>query len=275
MNDHVANTTAIACHINARVRGIACPPIAQSEVVFKCDRAVEFWGAKRKQLSKWTELQLVSTDPDGWIDDQVNRGVTRASIAYTPSANGTRKDRNTAGFVGGGGKFLLVLHRRNRTEFWHAMTKVEDKDDPDQKIWKTGFFVASSQSDPPPTNRSVALVSSDLRNALVAIHAFAVKQDIVEFARTFQESLDRLDSEDPLAGSYYRPAIPEGLLSLDALRLFGAAELPFVFGAMGSWNDLGFHRDTSLQEEYDTISDRLFGLSNEAVCAAVNDGVPS
>jgi hypothetical protein len=39
---------------------------------------------------------------------------------------------------------------------------------------------------------------------------------------------------------------------------------------MGSWNDLGFQGD--LQQKYDSLSDRLFVLSNEAICAAVNDG---
>ncbi len=275
MNDLIADTVAMACHLNAKVRGVSCPPIAQNEVVFNFHHSVEFWDAKQKLLSRKFELELVSTDPDEWIDDQIRRGTTQASLAYKPSPKGTREDRMTAGFVGGGGKFLLVLQKWNASEIWHSMTKVEDKDDPEQKIWKTGFFFASSQAEPPPKHRSVALVSSDLRGALVAIHAFAEKQDINDFAKTFREALDRLDADDPLAGCYYRPVIPDGLLSLEARRLFAAAELPFVFGAMGSWNDLGFHRDEQLQEEYSTLSDRLFALSNEAICVAVNDGVPS
>lgn len=272
MIDHTANTVAMACHLNARIRGVTCPPIAQNEVVFNFHHSVEFWDAKRKLLSKKFKPKLVSTDPDEWIDDKIRRGTTRASLMYRPSPNGTRKDRKTAGFVGGGGQFLLVLHRKTNVELWHSMMKIEDRDHPDQKIWKTGFFFASSQAEPLPKDQSVASVSSDLRGALVAVHAFAIRQGITDFAKTFREAIDRLDADDPLAECYYRPVIPDGLLTLEARQLFGAAELPFVFGAMGSWNDLGFHRDADLQEEYSKLSDRLFELSNEAICAVVNNG---
>ncbi len=269
MNDLVANTIAMACHLNASARGIDCPSIGQNEVVFKFHRSVEFWGANRKLLSKKLELKLISTDPDEWVNDQIQSGVTRASLVYRPSPKGTREDRKTAGFVGGGGKFLLVLHRKTDAELWHSMTRVEDKDHP-ERIWKTGFFFAGKQSEPTAKLREIKSVSSDLRDTLTTIEAFAAQQDIKDFAKTFREAIERLDADDPLAGCYYSPAIPDGLLSLEARRLLAAAELPFVFGAMGSWNDLGFQGD--LQQKYDSLSDRLFVLSNEAICAAVSDG---
>jgi hypothetical protein len=54
-----------------------------------------------------------------------------------------------------------------------------------------------------------------------------------------------------------------------AQGLLAAAEAAWVFGTMGSWNDIGF-TDKSLQSEYDAISDRVFDLVVQSAVAAVN-----
>ncbi len=46
------------------------------------------------------------------------------------------------------------------------------------------------------------------------------------------------------------------------------AQKAWVFGGMGSWNDLWFEGEA--QGEYDRVSDRLFQTVNEAIRAAAN-----
>jgi hypothetical protein len=57
-------------------------------------------------------------------------------------------------------------------------------------------------------------------------------------------------------------------MSLVAKQLLGAAQHGWVFGAMGSWNDIGFQGQDG--EEYLQVSDQLYDLLNRAICAAVN-----
>jgi hypothetical protein len=57
-------------------------------------------------------------------------------------------------------------------------------------------------------------------------------------------------------------------MPLEAKQLLGAVQAAWVFGGMGSWNDLGFDGDD--QQEYDKLSIELFLLLNQAICSAIN-----
>jgi hypothetical protein len=57
-------------------------------------------------------------------------------------------------------------------------------------------------------------------------------------------------------------------MSLEAKQLLGAVQTAWVFGGMGTWNDLGFEGDD--RREYDALSGELFLLLNQAICGAVN-----
>ena len=57
-------------------------------------------------------------------------------------------------------------------------------------------------------------------------------------------------------------------MPLEARQLLGAVLAGWVFGGMGSWNDLGF--DGEDQEEYTELSDELFTLLNQAIAVAID-----
>jgi hypothetical protein len=57
-------------------------------------------------------------------------------------------------------------------------------------------------------------------------------------------------------------------MPLEAKQLLASAQAAWVFGGMGSWNDLGF--DGNDQQEYTALSDELFLLLNQAIGATVN-----
>jgi hypothetical protein len=50
-----------------------------------------------------------------------------------------------------------------------------------------------------------------------------------------------------------------------------AAMSAWVFGGMGSWNDMGFPGET--QKEYEQVSDKLFDLLNESMEAAATSSM--
>lgn len=75
-------------------------------------------------------------------------------------------------------------------------------------------------------------------------------------------------ANDPLALVYHKDLVPEGLLSLSARQILAACQAAWVFGGMGSWNDLAF--DGQEQSRYRGLSNELFALLNMAICASVN-----
>jgi hypothetical protein len=115
---------------------------------------------------------------------------------------------------------------------------------------------------------SAATFKHELDITLSRIESFATRQNLEHFAKAFREARALLSSELPLSKTYYADLAPNPALPLDAKQLLAAAQAAWVFGGMGSWNDLGF--DGEDQQEYGRLSDRLFSLLIDAVCSAVN-----
>jgi hypothetical protein len=88
------------------------------------------------------------------------------------------------------------------------------------------------------------------------------------FAGAFRNASGKLSSADPLAGTYHSDLAPTPIMPLEAKQLLASAQAAWVFGGMGSWNDLGF--DGNDQQEYTALSDELFLLLNQAIGATVN-----
>ncbi|MBO1740800.1 hypothetical protein JNB50_18965 [Leifsonia sp. TF02-11] len=96
----------------------------------------------------------------------------------------------------------------------------------------------------------------DLRAALDAIKGFAERDvDIAEWASWFTEALGLLDAPEP-AIPYNPDLAPEGL-PLESRQLLAAAVKSWVFGGMGSWNDLAYS-DAARGAEYDQRTDELY-----------------
>jgi predicted butyrate kinase (DUF1464 family) len=56
---------------------------------------------------------------------------------------------------------------------------------------------------------------------------------------------------------------------LTAKQLLFSAGNAWVFGGMGSWNDLGFDNKED-NETYDRLSEQLYSNINEAIIASTN-----
>ena len=72
----------------------------------------------------------------------------------------------------------------------------------------------------------------------------------------------------PLRDHYHGDLVQADLLSLGDLQLFCCAAKAWVFGGMGSWNDVWF--GGSDQEDYRELSDRLFSAIVDGLLFATN-----
>lgn len=68
---------------------------------------------------------------------------------------------------------------------------------------------------------------------------------------------------------YHKDLYVPGSLCKSAEAMLDAAQSAWVFGGMGSWNDMGF--DGQEQREYESVSEELFNAVNRALCVAVNE----
>lgn len=66
---------------------------------------------------------------------------------------------------------------------------------------------------------------------------------------------------------YHPDMLPQTGYSVEARQLLAMATRSWVFGGMGSWNDVGFG-DPDVQAEYEEITSRLYGAVVDAIRAA-------
>ena len=96
----------------------------------------------------------------------------------------------------------------------------------------------------------------------------AFRQRLSQFARMFRSGLQALEAERPLDDEAFAQYAPRQALSLTGQQLLAATCTSWVFGGMGSWNDLRFHGPD--QALYGSLSAKLFAVLSEAIVVGVN-----
>ena len=88
----------------------------------------------------------------------------------------------------------------------------------------------------------------------------------------FKSALSALDSSKQLDFTPYLN-FPLEVISTEQSRLLQAADRAWVFGGMGSWNDMGFESDQQ-HAEYEVVSSRLYQAVNVVITDVVNSASP-
>ena len=107
-----------------------------------------------------------------------------------------------------------------------------------------------------------------LSTNLKEISKFARKHGLDGFADAFDKGFPALHSTNPYSEIYHKDLSPNNFLDLEAYQLLAASQTAWVFGGMGSWNDMGFEGNDQI--EYDRLSDDLYRLLNGSYLTAAN-----
>lgn len=212
-----------------------------------------------------------AADPVQWIERLRDQGVLGFRLHHVVRNDPRISDRMSVGLVGGGRRSLIESARDGVSDLWEARWRVQNRNDPDRKIWEVTYCRVAPDCAPVQFKaRGLATLRRELEGVLSKIEEFAYQQNLQEFAKWFRRGIDVLHADDPLKEVYHSDLAWGGRLPLDAKQILGAAQAAWVFGGMGSWNDLGF--EGRAQDEYTVLSDELFSLLNQAICEAANSG---
>jgi hypothetical protein len=233
-----------------------------------------------RQKGDMREEVAYADDPPAWFARLKKDGVYAIRMIYGPTEGkklGDKQiaDRMLVGFVGGGGRWLIETVSPNGSDFWEARWEVGDQNRPDSRIWRVTYGrIASNQ----PTLERQAIdldeIKTRLADNLEAIGNFARMRKLDGFARAFDAGLAQLNAQDPYKSARRSNLVPDQeALPLVAAQLLGAAQVAWVFGGMGSWNDLWVEGDD--QSLYEQLSEDLYHLLNAAIAAAANSSAPS
>ena len=272
MNGSIAQVVVLVCAGNAMLKGRDVSGLWPNADVFKFTKECRFLAPPLDgpfSLSR----DYVADNPTEWLAKQT-RGSNGFRLRmehrrFDRPMGGQDQERMTAGFVGGGPHWYVEVMRPHGSDLWEAQDRVSNKDDPDHRIWSTTYLRTSSHVVlPPPNQPPIPEVSKRLLNALEEIHAFANEVRADPFAKLFGDAIADLRSASPPASGYSDDIFRYGAPGLPARRLFAAASAAWVFGGMGSWNDLGFEGKTEVR--YIALSDMLFWTLVDAIVAATN-----
>ncbi|MCW5690663.1 MAG: hypothetical protein KIT76_19120 [Pseudolabrys sp.] len=268
MNGELFQLVALACDVNAGLAG-SKRPIAD-HVAYRFCRSISFATLEEKPSGEWQET-IIAAAPDSWIESLVEKRAVGAALSLGPREDEPLAERVATAFAGGGSDWALEIDLPgNIRQKWIARWETGEPDASGERIWRVTYGCIETSAGPPRQPPDLAAASDDLERALVAVRSFAMQQGHLDnFVETFDTALKCLTAPPG------RPAYPLDtymhILTPHAANVLQAAECAWVFGGMGSWNDMGF--DGAADVEYRSVSDGLYVAINGAILTAVNSSL--
>jgi len=238
--------------------------------IFVYDNTVDFRELRKLIFLSPLREVVVSENPVEWFKYLKEDGCIRLRLYFQSSKDQSRaKDHQLAGMVGGGGLWLIEAMYGGYSNYWASRWQVGDQNAPDKRIWLVNYVRTAVKLASTNVQIEPGEVKDKLRQSLEEIAEFASRQKLTNWGKIFEDARLILESEQPEEGSYYKGQFPLGYYSLAARQVLFAADAAWVFGGMGSWNDLGFD-DKEDNDLYNKLSEQLYADINRAFISAVN-----
>jgi hypothetical protein len=219
---------------------------------------------------------VIATNPVDWLIRIKNDGCKSIRLYFQNSKDQTKaKNYQLAGFVGGGGAWLAEVIYDGYSDYWANRWEGTDPDNADRKIWSVSYGLAAKRRRITNQQINEKEIKERLKQTLTDIANFAYGQDsgdwqdLSSWGKQFDKANFVLESENPERDYYQKGLIPIGNYSLTARQILFSAGSAWVFGGMGSWNEVGFN-DKEIHKFYEKLSEQLYTNINDAVIAAIN-----
>ena len=227
-----------------------------SDVSFK--RATTKFGFSRKQ-------EVIAHDTRTWFEGQRNAGVKGFRLAFVQLH--LELPQQVAVAFAGGGNWAIQADAGRTTELWRVKWSVKDQHHPQRRIWSVeywGFANYPAQTTFPKVDEA----AKELEVALSIARSFSEKAGLDVWGGQFMEAIDLLSHASPTI-PYHPDILPAGFQDLSCRQLVASACKAWVFGGMGSWNDMSFE-NASLQKDYEFVTARLYQAVMNAFSAVTN-----
>ena len=236
------------------------------------------------KFHEWTIFRHVASDvifartPPEYLRGLKGRGVR--GLLLTSGANSSLPDglseRLSAGFVGGGKQYLIQEFTDSAVNLLALQSELGDRDREDQKMWRNTFqqYHTSPRQIFKPERPDLDWTEHKLTQSLNEVIKFCNTGEsqlkASHWPELFAKAKTALSGNAPVDATDHLQ-LPEQVFNETQNKLLKAADLAWVFGGMGSWNDVAF-QDDQLSAKYNLISERLYGAVNMAIIGAVNSG---
>ena len=261
MNGELAQVTALVAHGNFFLDGGEADFSANS--TFQFVSAVKFARYKSNQDSMGMNVAGSVSD---WLTFLRSIKATRLwNIAF----GWQRKDlpEHIAASFSGSVPMAIQADLPNGFELWYPQWKTGGHEKRPWLVEYRGLMFPNSYIRPV---QKMGLLKAELRQAVSQAENFAKRPDVNadSWAAVFTKSLELLDSSAP-AAPYHPDLLPVSGYSLEARQVLASAVQAYVFGGMGSWNDMGF-TDPQTRQEYEKVTSEMYETVKRAIIMAAN-----
>ena len=260
----ILRTLALVAVGNAAIGGKNVAGFFPGDPLFQYSASLDFMTPRDNG-----ELRRVSDDVVDWFGKLKSRKCRGLRLHNSPMQQNQKlghiDERLLVGMVGGGPRWLIEAVYLEHSELWEGFDRIGDQKAADKKTWLSAYILIGEAASGEKVDTGVAAASLDLRDALLSIEGVARAIPGAPFADVFVAARETLEGKDlpyPLEFLRYAQMKPE------AERLLKAAGRAWVFGAMGSWNDVGV--DAAMKPRYESASKALFSAVQRAVLVTAN-----
>jgi len=278
MNGTVAQIVAITSYANAKLEDNSNYEFKMNNsTAVYCNEIVFIdWVKKNNLLSIFKTKTAygskpIASDFMNWITFLKKEGTKKLFLHYVSTSNPQLSDRMSVGFVGGGGRWLIEAWKGKSSDFWEAKWEVKKPKAKNNKIWSVTYARIARDSFVQKNEHSgLKKISKDLKKAITACYMFSKKHSLANWDTFFYNALICLENgNSDFQTIYHKDIVPISKFPEEAIKIIFATQSAWVFGGMGSWNDMGFEGND--QTEYEKISDNLFSIECKAIAHATNE----
>lgn len=262
----ILRTLALVAVGNAALAGRDISGFYPGDAIFQFTASLDFLTSRPDG-----PLVTVAQGPHDWFAKLKKRECRGLRLHNAPMREnkqfGHVDERMLVGMVGGGPRWLIEAVYPGRSELWEGFDRIGDKDAADRKIWLSAYVLIGEGESTENTEVSTRAAAIDLRDALFMTEAVAREIEGAPFADIFVRARDALDGRAPDL-AHPPDFLRYAHLQPEAERLLNATGRAWVFGGMGSWNDIAV--PPTLQARYDSASKTLFSALQRAVRTVAN-----
>jgi hypothetical protein len=249
------------------IKGVLPSTYFPENSVFQFDKEVRFKTNKEKFWGGKKEINL--SHPLEWFKFLKEDGCLELKAFFQYSGQKNAKDYKLAGMVGGGGTWFVQSIYKNHCDLWYAHWEVGNQNDPERKMWLVNYEAVLRKQEIRKQQFLLNPIKEELEKTLKQIEAFARENEQDMWAQHFKEALETLNSDNPHKNFYHQDLILLKNYSLLAQQVLYGAANAWVFGGMGSWNDIGFE-DKEKNETYEKLSEELYDGMVKGLVGAIN-----
>ncbi len=204
---------------------------------------------------------VIAEDPNKWFKFLKDNKFTRLYLSFQSSKSLGLADHISSAFVGGGSQWNIIAEKGDKCDIWQTKWQMEFGD------LKVYYFQLLKNIDLPKiTKTTVEQAKLYLKEILKDMIEFTVKNELANWTKVFQMALDFLSVEESFK-LLEKGFLPEDCFEIEVEQILTACDQAWVFGGMGSWNDVVRVKDYDL---YTRLSANLYDTLSKAMIAAIN-----